>query len=178
MGPLGKCRFRLADGARCTGFTLIELLLVLVIMGLMYSLASMSFAGMERMALDSEANRLQRTLRALQHEALLRRSPTGLQLDESGYQAVALDSLSGEWSELDGRHFRRRELTAEGISLRLRPMASERPGRSAMRDGELPQVILVGAGIGNPYVLRLASRQQPELEVNLVGDGGGNVVRQ
>ena len=47
-----------------------------------------------------------------------------------------------------------------------------------MRDGELPQVILLGAGIGNPYVLRLASRQQPELEVNLVGDGGGNVVRQ
>ena len=178
MGSLDRQRFRCGDGPRGAGFTLIELLLVLLIMSLMVSLASMSFAGMERMGLDSEANRLQRTLRALQHEALLRRSPTGLLLDEAGYRAMVWNQLSRAWSELDGRHFRPRDLTARGASLTLLPVAGDQQGRVHALGGESPQVILPGAGIGHPYLLRLTSLQHSDLLVTLAGDGSGQVVRR
>ncbi|MEW4467743.1 type II secretion system minor pseudopilin GspH [Parasphingorhabdus sp. JC815] len=99
-----RCR-KLRQGAnRATydaGFTLVELMIVLVILGLMASVAVMSFP--EGNDLQRDAQRFAARTAALRDNAILQSRPMAVQVTPSGY--VFLERRKGGWRVIDDKPF-------------------------------------------------------------------------
>ena len=80
------------------GFTLIELMVVVVIIGVMAALSTMSVGGNDMRRLQSEANRLQQFITLTQDEAIFRQKNFGLYLSSSNeYSLLTFDPQVHLW---------------------------------------------------------------------------------
>ena len=73
------------------GFTLIELLIVIVILGVMAGLASLSLPDKNAQHWTDKLNRLTSTLNYAQEEALSRGSPIWMSVDQNGWRLFIRD---------------------------------------------------------------------------------------
>ena len=97
-------------GARSRGFTLLELLVVVLLVGLLTSLAVLGIQGRSQRELQrEEARRLLARMDLAREEAVLRAASLGIRLAPGGYRFLAL--RDGAWRVLrDDRHLAPREL--------------------------------------------------------------------
>lgn len=79
-------RFPLRCSQRSRGFTLIELLIVVVILGVMAGLATLSLPDKSAQHWTDKLSRLTATLNYGQEEALSRGSPIWVSLDQNGWR--------------------------------------------------------------------------------------------
>ena len=79
-------RFFLSSSKRTGGFTLIELLIVIVIIGVMASLATLSLPDKVAQHWTDKLSRLTATLNYGQEEALSRGSPIWVSIDQNGWR--------------------------------------------------------------------------------------------
>lgn len=79
-------RFSLSSSKRAGGFTLIELLIVIVIIGVMAGLATLSLPDKVAQHWTDKLSRLTATLNYGQEEALSRGSPIWVSLDQNGWR--------------------------------------------------------------------------------------------
>lgn len=151
------------------GFTLLEMLVVVFIIGIIVSLATLSVGG--RAAddrLEREARRLDALLQTAAEEAVLFGVDLGLELTPGGYRFLRLDADG--WTPIGAGDspLRPREL-AEGVTLHL-----------VREDGE-PRRLTGGedekSGGPRPEILFLSSGEITPFELSMTADGAASRYR-
>ena len=79
-------QFSFSNAKRSRGFTLIELLIVIVILGVMAGLATLSLPDKSAQHWTDKLSRLTATLNYAQEEALSRGSPIWVSIDQNGWR--------------------------------------------------------------------------------------------
>lgn len=96
--------------ARQTGFTMIEIMVVLVVVGLLASLAIVNLGGgREQREMTSKIRELYVLMQTASEQAILNNEELGLVIDERGYRFVVYDELEREWESESERLFQGRE---------------------------------------------------------------------
>src|SRR5262245_61271390 len=105
---------------RVSGFTLLEILVVIVIIGIIVSMAviSVNVLGRDRQ-MDEEARRLQAVLSQAREDAMLQGRDVGLRLDMRGYDFVRYDSRQDRWDTVPGDPLLRERAWPEGLEAEL-----------------------------------------------------------
>ncbi len=145
------------------GFTLLELLVVLLIIGIVVSMATLSVGGNEARALRDEAQRLTSLLDLAIQDSVLNGREMALELDEDSYQFLAYDGK--DWLPIAGvDEFRPRELPS-GIQLEV-----EIEGQAAAEDlfgeTEASQIWIMSSGEVSPFVITLKLKDGPLYRLN------------
>ena len=161
------------------GFTLIEILIVLVIIGILAMLATLSIGllGQDR-EIENESGRLADAIALLQEQAQLEGRDYGIVLETAGYEFQRYDAFEQHWKAVEedaalGAHELPPdlvlELVIEGKPILLRH--EENP------EARVPQLVAWGSGEMTPY--RLTFVRKAGARVTLVGglDGGIEIER-
>lgn len=139
-----------------SGFTLLEVLVVVVIIGIITTMAVVSvrvLGGDHEM--DQEARRLQAVLIQARDDAMLEGRDVGLRLDEQGYDFLRYDSRSETWLlEAEDPLLRERRLP-EGLRASLvieqRDVKLKSRGAGSADQPLLPQVVVMASGDLLPF---------------------------
>jgi general secretion pathway protein H len=171
---------------RVSGFTLLEILVVIVIIGIITSMAviSVNVLGGDR-EMEEEARRLQAVLGQAREDAMLEGRDLGMRLDARGYDFVRYDARGERWDAVPADPLLRERLLPEGLEAELwlesrlvqlkareevpllaGTTAGADAGTVADADDEdvaLPQVVVQASGDLVPFEIRLrraGSQQQ------------------
>ena len=155
------------------GFTLLEVMVVMVLIGILASLAVLSVGGGPRDRLAEEAQRLAALFELQQQEAILSGEIRGIQFARQGYAILSLDD-QGAWGTPDATDTLIRRQLPEDLELRLwvdnRPVSLKRP--------EFPQVILLNSGEATDFVAVFGLADDPALDTpryRVAGDAMGRL---
>lgn len=153
------------------GFSLIEILVVVVIVGIVMSIAvlSLSLVGGDQ-EVREEAQRVVSLVEIAQDESMLQGREFGLEIMEGSYRFLELNPLTGQWDEVFGDDMLRLRELPEEIELFLyiedREVLLERDP-AQLRDGEeeergvesfLPHVLIYSSGDMTPFELHFVRR--------------------
>ncbi|EIJ42995.1 general secretion pathway protein H [Beggiatoa alba B18LD] len=158
-----KCK----TSSQLSGFTLIELLVSLVIIGVILSVASLTFnrGGLED-ELQTEAERLVALLTLTSQEAVLQSAEQGLYVDDEGYRFYQLDEQN-QWQILVQDDLLRPRRFASALEVEL-----QIDGETIKYDEKLtdPQIIIFSSGEITPFTLQLRSPLNSRLTYRIQGD--------
>lgn len=159
---------------RQRGLTLIELMVVLLVIGIIISMAVLStdLAGGGAHA-SEEAERLRALMTLASEESVLKTEELALRLDLDGYRFLILDN--GRWTELEDDVLRARtlpeplsaKLVLEGRNVKLDTAGDEEDG------GPQPQILFLSSGEVSPFELTISGGE--EEPVRIVGDLAGRI---
>ena len=152
------------------GFTLLELLVVLVVVGVMVSLAVLSFGvlGSDRQSED-ESKRFWMVLQQAREEAEMQVEDLGIFVSSGAYEYLRFDSRKDEWQPIEGDElFAQRELP-EGLRFRLRLESREvvlKPSLPQRGDKDEnkrnpPHIMVLSSGDVSPFELEIEREGQP-----------------
>ncbi len=174
---------------RASGFTLIEILVVVVIVGIVMTVAilSLSLAGDDR-PMRREARRFMSLVDVAQDEALMQGREFGLELMTDSYRFVEYDPIGNQWSEIFGDdQLRLRqlpeqmvfELFLEDRQISLDVEAAEmqdNDDNASFRgiDHYTPHILIFSSGDRTPFELRIV-RLLDDQSVVLQGDLLGKI---
>lgn len=146
---------------RTGGFTLLEILVVLVIIGVMVGLVSLSIGRPQGDELRTEAQRLQALLHLAAEESLMQGQEYGVQFSSHGY---AFQRLTSEgWQSLaEDKVLRARKLPS---AMRLRLSVDGSPVELGQGGGKV-QVYLLSSGEMTPFQLVLRSAEGAEIQLD------------
>lgn len=153
------------------GFTLIEILVVLVIVGILVSVAFLSFGILsDDRSLEREARRLTSLMQIVSDEATTQGRDFGIEFMTSGYRFVEHDPLVDNWYEVVGDDYLTQrnlddgvafELVLEGKRIELHTeaakIAQEDKDDTTQRDltdDYLPHILILSSGDISPFELR------------------------
>lgn len=145
---------------RCsnTGFTLIEVIVVVLIIGVIVSFASLALRGSADEALQREAERLDQLMRSASELAVMRSREYGLLLDEQAY--LFLELGDNGWEMAAERAFGLHKLP-EGFKLSLRSegtdIVARRIGDQPPSVEEEPQVLMLSNAEVTPFEIELSA---------------------
>ncbi len=147
-------------GSRASGFTLLEVLVVVVIIGIISSMAVISIhvlGGDHEM--DQEAARLAAVLSQAREEAMLQGHDLGLRVDARGYDFLRYDTRSERWLAVSGDPLLRERLMPDGVGLELLLESRDvlMKARSVQVEGQSlsPQIVVQASGDLVPFEIRL-----------------------
>jgi general secretion pathway protein H len=177
------------------GFTLLELLVVIVIIGIVISVASVSVNVLGRdNQIEDQAKRLNAVISQAREEAEMQARDTGLFIERDGYLFMRYNYPTRTWNEIeDDELLKRRELPA-GLQNRLwlegrevilkthaetmkdvKRSASESQSSTSpdshgnvSKDPRVPQVAILSSGDLSPFELRI-EREGADFSWHLVG---------
>lgn len=139
---------------------MLELLVVIVIVGLISSMAMLKVgSGGREKLLEREAQRLHQLLAVAAQQSILQSQEFGVLLDKEGYQFVVAGLT--EWEELKGDDLLRPHTLPEGWGLEVvdgaEPIALSSSEESSQEDKAKPQpqIIFFSTGEATPFQLRL-----------------------
>jgi general secretion pathway protein H len=154
---------------RSGGFSLIEILVVIVIIGIVMSIAmlSITLAGGDNQ-LREEARRMVSLVDVARDESLLQGREFGLELMQAAYRFVEFDPLTRQWSEIIGDDTLRLRQLPEELELELfvedrRVMLKSDPTRMTSEEEDRPGIERYA-----PHVLIYSSGDMSPFEVHFV----------
>jgi general secretion pathway protein H len=146
--------------ARASGFTLLEVLVVVIIIGIITSMAVVStrvLGGDHEM--DREARRLAAVLGQAREDAMLEGRDVGLRLDAAGYDFLRYDGRNERWEPASGDPLLRERLFPDGMSAGLwvesRSVQLRARGATSEREPPAPQVMVLASGDLVPFEVHL-----------------------
>jgi general secretion pathway protein H len=175
-------------GRRCgtaAGFTLIEILVVLAVVAVLLSIATLSLGGLAgRGVVDGELLRLEARLGLARQRAVLEGRELGIAFSRQGYAFLAYEE--GAWRAAADPVLAMRSFESEvAVALRLEGAAVDLPAASGVagagapaddsddEEGPTPQVLVLSDGTVTPFGLALrddVSGRSGWLEVSMLGD--------
>jgi general secretion pathway protein H len=174
---------------RQTGFSLLEIMVVVVIVGIVISVASLSLGilGSDR-ELKTEADRFMALAEVARDEATMQSREFGIELMTAGYRFVEYDAISGQWADVPGDDTLRLRALPEAVEFELYlegkrilldndPAAFDDPEKRATRAASQiysPHLMIYSSGDATPFELRIL-RTYGDQNVLLRGDALGMV---
>lgn len=131
------------------GFTLLEVLVVVLIVGVVLSLATLAFRNDIDDRLQTEARRLAALLTLASQEAVLQSAELAVAFTPRGYRFQVLED--GKWTDAADAVLRERQLP-EDLSLFVE-IEGERARRGKPEEEEPPRVYLLSSGEMTPFTL-------------------------
>jgi general secretion pathway protein H len=157
---------------RTRGFTLLELLVVLVVVAIMVSMATLSFGvlGRDRQA-EEESRRFWTVLQQAREEAELQAEDLGIFVSADSYEYLRFDTRRDEWQVIDDDELFQQRRLPEGMRFRLRVdsrqivMKPDLPNRGDKDENKKwpPQVMVLSSGEVMPFELELEREGAPAL---------------
>ena len=169
------------------GFTLIEILVVIVIIGIVMSIAmlSITLAGGDSQ-LREEAQRMVSLVEVAQDESLLQGREFGVEFMQGAYRFVEFDPLTRQWGEIVGDDTLRLRQLPEELELelfiedrrvilkadpaRMQPDEKTRPGIEQYA----PHILIYSSGDMSPFELHFVRRIDDSL-LAVRGDFAGRI---
>lgn len=144
-----------------SGFTLIELMVVMVLLGLISSIALTTVGGgNQKRELNNEVNRLHAVLRMAAEESIYSNTEIGVVIEEDLYEFLTYDEEEGKWSPAEP-HFLRSYTLPEWISLDFEREGKERKllgsESSLDEDSEFQSTVLETEPTKTPDLMLLSS---------------------
>lgn len=166
---------------RAAGFTLLEVLVVVVIIGIIATMAviSVNVLGGDH-EMDQESQRLQALLTQAREDAMLQSRDIGLRLDESSFEFLEYDDRSERWLPIGEDPMLRPRTLPDGLRLALRlegrnvQLNPRQPPTE--RDAIFPQVVLQASGDLEPFDI-LFSRDGTQEQRRVSGTPVGVIER-
>jgi general secretion pathway protein H len=145
------------------GFTLIELLVVLLIIGITLAFTMVAFGdfGQKKTAISTAEHCIQ-TITLIQHEAILRTMPLGIQVSEHGFEIVKF-KLPNTWVPMDNQHVHQRLTFPKSLIASF-----------TKRHDNTPLIQCSPSGDITPFTVYLGTIKQPEM-VRIVGKSDGHI---
>ncbi|PPK50771.1 general secretion pathway protein H [Marinobacter persicus] len=162
---------RRQSGTAEGGFTLIEILVVLIIVGLLASLAVVNLTGNSRLReLQQQVRDVYLLMQAASEQAVLNNREYGLVLEEGGYRFVAMDDESGDWITNEERIFRPRTLP-EWLVVTVQVAADAPRLPSDDKEGPQPEIVFYSSGETTPFELAFSVQEGPTVRHVIRSDG-------
>ncbi len=146
---------------RASGFTLLEVLVVIVIIGIIATMAVVSIrvlGGDHEM--DQEARRLRAVLSQAREDAMLEGRDVGFRVDTTGYDFLRYDTRTEQWQVVVDDPLLRERTLPDGLEASLYMEAREVRLPSRSTDDEqaptAPQIVVLASGDLVPFEIRLA----------------------
>jgi general secretion pathway protein H len=174
---------------RQTGFSLLEIMVVVVIVGIVISVASLSLGilGSDR-ELKTEADRFMALAEVARDEATMQSREFGIELMTAAYRFVEYDALSGQWADVPGDDTLRLRALPEDVEFELYledkrilldndPAEFDDPEKRATRASRQnysPHLMIYSSGDATPFELRIL-RSYGDQNILLRGDALGMV---
>jgi general secretion pathway protein H len=147
------------------GFTLLEVLVVVLLMGIILSFASLKLGdGGQARVLSQEARRVQAVLQLAREEAILQTKEYGVRFQPTGYEFFVL--APPEWKRFSQRddtlHPRsfpesmEASLELDGESLKLLP-SNDKTAKNE-KEKNRPQILILSSGEMTPFTLTLRAK--------------------
>ncbi|MDP4546169.1 type II secretion system minor pseudopilin GspH [Marinobacter sp. MDS2] len=153
-----------------SGFTLIEILVVLIIVGLLASLAVFSMGGnSQQRELESHVRELYLLMQTASEQAVLNNLELGLLLEDDGYQFVAFQDETGEWKPSGERLFHQRTWP-EWLSL-TQFVESDAPRLTSSEAKLRPTLVFFSSGETTPFEIEFTIGNDSDLVHTLASDG-------
>lgn len=168
---------------RCRGFSLIEILVVIVIVGIVMSIAvlSLTLVGGDR-DVRTEAQRVVSLIEVAQDDSMLQGREFGLEFMQGSYRFVELDPFTGQWIEIVDDTLRMRELPEEleldlfiedrRVLLDPDPASTDEDERDV--EAYAPHVLIFSSGDMTPFELHFL-RGIDDTTVAIRGDLAGSI---
>lgn len=174
---------------RQTGFSLLEIMVVVVIVGIVISVASLSLGILRNdRELKTEADRFMALAEVAQDEATMQSREFGIELMTTGYRFVEYDALAEQWADVPGDDTLRLRALPEDVEFELYledkrivlnndPAEFENPktrmtGFATQKYS--PHLMIFSSGDATPFELRIL-RTYGDQNVLLRGDALGAV---
>ena len=172
---------------RSDGFSLIEILVVIVIIGIVMSIAilSITLAGGDSQ-LRQEAQRMVSLVEVARDESLLQGREFGVEFMQGAYRFVEFDPLTRQWSEIIGDDTLRLREVPEELELELyvedrRVILKDDPARMQGAEEEragirqyAPHILIYSSGDMSPFELHFVRRIDGSL-LAVEGDMAGTL---
>jgi len=166
MAPALPHRWRAGAAAyrQVAGFTLLELLVVIVILGILYTVMTLSVGviGSTDRDLEREAQQLQALLQSALQDAVLEGREFGLRLSPGAYEFALMDPDTGEWLPLTASPiYAPRQLDPQyrlALELEGRRVDLEGGDRRRERDEWIPQIFILSSDEVSPFRIELEHR--------------------
>ncbi len=175
----GQCGHHLTTGPAgpsraAAGFTLIEILVVVAIIGIMVSMATLSVSRQPDGVLEEEGRRITALIKLASEESILNASDMAMELYKNGYRFSLLEA-DGSLTPVDAEEapvYRPRELP-EGVVLEAE--INGEPVELALEyDERPPAVFILSSGELTPFVLDVVMEFE-DMRHQLAGDFAGEV---
>jgi general secretion pathway protein H len=166
-------------GRRASGFTLLEVLVVVVIIGIISSMAVVSIkvlGGDHEM--DQEVARLAAVIGQAREEAMLQGRDLGLRLDARGYDFLRHDARTDRWIPVSDDPLLRERGLPEGVGLELRLESrgvTLKPRQASTDQQALsPQIVVQASGDFVPFEVMLRREGTDEVR-HVAGTADGHI---
>lgn len=153
-----------------SGFTLIEILVVLIVVGLLASLAVFTLGGSSRQReLENEVRELYLLMQTASEQAVLNNLEMGMRLEEGGYQFVAFQDQTARWKASGERIFQPRAFPDWLVATEY--IENDAPRLASKEDRELPDVVFFSSGETTPFQIEFTVGSDTDYMHVLESDG-------
>ena len=159
---------------RGAGFSLLELLIVMVVMGVMISIAALSMRSFEADPAEKALERLRFNVGLLVNESVVRSEPLAFGFAEHAYAFYQMDE-EGKWKLIDDDRMLKPQVLDEKLSLTL--LLNDEQLLLPAEPDEEPQVFVYPTGEVTPFVLELQVQGGEQPLARIEFDGMGQVVK-